>query len=151
MAANARSAESHVRDAACVSAAVLLVLLLLKVLERSSSERKPGVTLAHLLMERTQQYLQLSAQDEDRQMSAEHAWLATAYLDAARQVLGDHSIEQSTGVDAHRLYLSVDQQRQLATQALLHACPRLRAPHGGEKIPTTTQHAAVVTPMRQRL
>ena len=119
--------SAHAQHAVAITAAVGAFTLLTKLIDGHSDASALEKTLGRQLLDQSKQFYSLSVQDRKPMLSLEHATFALAYLNAARHVVHDAVLEQTSGVNIHALLRSITQQQQQASRELAKSCPKIKS------------------------
>lgn len=122
-----RDAAEYKRDA--VRATILLMLVLLcatavgPFLTSTSSKEQ---SIGRAMVSEAQQWYDISTQDQNLQIKAQHVAFAHAYLQAARHVADDASLERLTKIDIHALHKSIEARQKSVSKDVARRCPKLK-------------------------
>lgn len=122
-----RKSAKFKRDAAYVTAAIVVVSIAFKLIEpytASSTDREHSI--AKSMIEEAKQWFLTSAQDQNSQSKYEHISFASAYLNSARHILNDIGLERISGIDVHELQKSIDDMKKTTSRDIFRQCPRLK-------------------------
>ena len=119
--------ELEVHRALVVTLAVLVFCVLSRMIESSADHTASERQLASQLTQQANKWHEMSMQDKKALASLEHAIFAIAYLNAARHISHDASIEQSTGISVHTLMRSIVARQQQAMREMGKQCPKMKS------------------------
>ena len=100
--------------------AVLTKLANLKPGERYSSE---VLRRAKQLTQQALEWHAQSQQDTDALFGMRHADYALAYMNAARAILPDATLQRLTSVDVHETIIALESHQQLHSKKMTKLCP----------------------------
>lgn len=122
-----RDASEYQWDAMRATIVILVFACVLKSLPQGSAGQNDRIS--RTLVANGERYHSLAQQDQLPSIRLQHAAMAVANLQAARQLFSDGSIERSTGVDVHALTKKTD--------AFLNRCLNLsKSKQGRKTLPT---------------
>ena len=119
-----RDAFEYKRDAVRVTIGVLVGSLLYKASEPLFYAVTNADQIAHActFAEQAQQWLNTSLQDKNVQTKLQHVYLAAAYLQAARHLVNDATLERSTGLDVHNMQVTIENTQVLVNRDFSRQC-----------------------------
>jgi len=129
------SIESHVSYAVKITGAVTCLILVSRVLDTYSVSAPDSARHAKKLLQQSVKWHTLSKQDTHVFFAYQHANYASAYLSAARAMLPDAALEQSSGADIFTLTQDIDRQQTDLFAKISKQCARLKL---GKKTTGTT-------------
>ena len=115
---------AYVVDVLKTTAGLLAVLVGVKLLEPVYTDDASANDLAKSFLYQAAKWHDVSSQSKNAVYSFQHANYAIAYLNAARHVADDKSLERLSGTDIHHLYKELDGQQKAAFKEMAKACPK---------------------------
>lgn len=100
----------YVVDCIQVISGFFIILVLIKFLEQRS--RGHDENIASSFVDQANKWYSMSLQDKQSMYSLQHVDYAIAYLNAARHIASDTSLERSTGLDIHKFYRKVNEHQR---------------------------------------
>lgn len=122
--------KAYIVDSLQVTAGFLIIVVVIKLFE--PHESTDTTIIARSLLNQASQWYSLSMQDKQPLYAMQHANYAVAYLNAARHTASDIILEQTSGLDIHKLYKSIDEnhrQRMKETAGKLLPKTKLKGIH----------------------
>ncbi len=97
-------------DTLYVTLGCLVFLSLMKMMEGSS--HTSDASIAKVLLEQAAKWYKISLQDNQNLYSMQHANYSVAYLNAARHIASDTTLERLSGLDIHKLFKKIDDHQR---------------------------------------
>lgn len=114
------------KDAVRVTLALLVVSMLIKLIEPfNNSPSEKDNSIARNMLEQANYWYNMSSQDKSTQSKNQHIAYAVAYLNAARHITSDATLERLTGLDVHTLQTVIEREQKTQSKLLLQQCPKL--------------------------
>ena len=120
-----RDAYEYRQDAIRVTIAVFVFACVLKCIAPSNHAQPGTDNVIKTLITNGNQYYNMARQDQMPAYRLQHAAMAVANLETARQLFDDSTIERISGTDVHALLKSVEQS--------LNAAQKMGANNKGRK------------------
>ena len=100
----------YLMDSLYVTLGFLILLSLMKMME--STTHTSDVSVAKILLEQAAKWYKISLQDTQNIYSMQHANYSVAYLNAARHIASDTTLERISGLDIHKLFKKIDEHQR---------------------------------------
>ena len=98
--------KTYTIDCLQVIAGCFIFVILLKFCEQRTSSNQDE-HIAHAFVDQANKWYNVSLQDKQSVYIVQHANYAIAYLNAARHMASDTTLERMTGLDIHKLYRKI--------------------------------------------
>ena len=102
--------KTYLMDSLYVTLGCLVLLSLMKMME--STSHTSDVSVAKVLLEQAAKWYKISLQDTENIYSMQHANYSVAYLNAARHIASDTTLERLSGLDIHKLFKKIDEHQR---------------------------------------
>jgi len=97
-------------DTLYVTLGCIVLLSLMKMMEGTA--HTSDVSIAKILLEQSAKWYKISIQDTQNLYSMQHANYSVAYLNAARHIASDTTLERVSGLDVHKLFKKIDEHQR---------------------------------------
>lgn len=130
----------HLKPDVLAGASVVGGVVLLALLSRFSSGARSATHAAEVtktareLVAQALEWHRMSAQDESPLYAFRHATLAMAYMNSARLLCCDDTLQRATGIDVHETQRTLDAAQRKKLAALSKKSPPARARKGAVPI-----------------
>ena len=114
--------DPHIMSAVMATGGLLVISVLSKVLNESSSDDELGQEL----LDRAIEWKQYAEDDTAPLAKLQHAIYSSAYLHAARAASKDSDLERSSGIDLRKLKRSSEQDIKSSLQDIIRKCPKFK-------------------------
>ncbi len=107
--------KAYTVDCVQVITGFFILAVILKFVEQKS--RGHDEDIASSFIDQANKWYNMSLQDKQSVYGMQHVDYAIAYLNAARHIASDTSLERSTGLDIHKVYRKIsDHQRNIVRE-----------------------------------
>lgn len=108
--------KAYTVDCIQVIAGFFIIAVLMKFVEQKSGGHDEN--MASTFVDQANKWYSMSLQDKQSVYSMQHVDYAIAYLNAARHIASDTSLERSTGLDIHKVYRKVNEHQRKIVKEL---------------------------------